>query len=262
MPLVTPYINQEREKIIRERALLEEKISEIEKELLNRERRIILITEGKTDTKLIKIAFEKINIDETFRDSICYYDFAKDSTLGDALNTLLNQMKNMSNPSIIVGLFDRDKPIHSSEKNDFIYLGNGVYKTNIPAIENGERGMDDKICIEHYFSNTEIKKSINGQGRLYMGNDFDKYGVSRDRKFCFQGWKRNKGINAISIIDAANKHIQEISDDAKIVTKDQFAEYVVNHPEEFNFKNFIRIYEHLRKIARHYNDIKNNTDNL
>lgn len=252
MPLVTPYINQEREKMLIERSTLENRIKEMENKIKSISGNIILITEGKTDTKLIKKSFEELDVDKKFISRISYYEFINNTTLGDDLNKLLDKLKNIDNASIIVGIFDRDKPICSCGENDFIYLGKNVYKTNIPAVENDERNKDDKICIEHYFSNSEIGKELPEHGHLYMGKDFNEYGVSNDGKYCFQGWSRNNSIKPISIIDGANKHLQQISDGAKIATKDQFAEYVINHPNEFNFDNFINIYELILKIVENH----------
>ena len=81
-----------------------------------------------------------------------------------------------------------------------------------------------------------------------MGRDFNKYGYSSDGAWCFQNYEKNQSLTPISIIDGANTHMQRLCDEAQIITKDDFADYVINHPVEFNFENFRKIFEVIRAI--------------
>ena len=154
---------------------------------------------------------------------------------------LLDKLSHINNNSIIIGLFDRDKTIFGEKGKTYASLGNNVFKTNIPALDNLERSLDDKICIEHYYSNREIKTETDG-GHLYMGEDFNKFGVSTDQNWCFQNKEKNKGIRDITIVDSGCNHLQRISESAKIISKNDFADYVISHPMEFDFTNYRLIY--------------------
>ena len=102
--------------------------------------------------------------------------------------------------------------------------------------------MDDKICIEHYYTNSEIE-TVTDFGHLYMAKDFNTFGVSSDGHWLFQNFSKNSALTPISIIDGASKHLQELDNSAAIITKDNFADYVINHSSEFDFSNFRLIYD-------------------
>lgn len=81
-----------------------------------------------------------------------------------------------------------------------------------------------------------------------MGKDFNQYGLSNDNKYCFQNFSKNNSITPISIIDSSNDHLQNLAEDARSITKDDFADYVISHPEEFNFENFKKIFNVISEI--------------
>ena len=96
----------------------------------------------------------------------------------------------MPKPSIVISIFDRDKHIVPNDKEkNYKSLGSKVYRFNIPALINNERNKDDKICIEHYYSNDEIEV-LTDFGHLYMGKDFNQYGLSHDNKYCFHNFSK------------------------------------------------------------------------
>ena len=155
-----------------------------------------------------------------------YYDFAGAKTLGEELGKLLEKLAQMPKPSIVIGIFDRDKHVVPNDRGkNYKALGSKVYRFNIPILVNSERTEDDKICIEHYYSNDEIEV-LTDHGHLYMGKDFNQHGLSYDNKYCFHNFSRNRSITPISIIDSSNDHLQKLMDDASAITKDDFADYV------------------------------------
>lgn len=249
LPLVSPYVKLEREKYLEQEQILRAKIDLIKQQYENKANRILLLTEGKTDIKHIKFAFEQLKLNESFMQRFDYYDFTGSKTLGEELGKLLEKLAQMPKPSIVIGIFDRDKHVSPNDKGkNYKYLGSKVYRFNIPALINSERKEDDKICIEHYYSNDEIE-SLTDFGHLYMGKDFNPYGLSHDNKYCFQNFSKNKNITPISIIDNSNDHLQKLTEDASCITKDDFADYVISHPEEFNFENFKKIFDVILEIA-------------
>ncbi len=254
LPLVSPYIKQERDKFIGREKELKKQLEEITEKYQNTTEKIVIITEGKTDIKHIKFAFEQLAVESTILDRIEYYDFTQKATLGDELVGLLEKLSKIPKNNIIIGIFDRDKHVSPNDKGKkYKTLGQNVFRFNIPPLSNEQRSEKDKMCIEHYYTDDEIGTQTDF-GHLYMGKDFNKYGLSNDGKWCFQGFARNSSITPISIIDASNVHMQKLCDDADIISKDDFADYVINHPNEFNFDNFLKIFNVIVEID---NDIRN-----
>lgn len=249
LPLVAPYVKREREKYLKQEQMLHAKIDTIKLRYENRTNRILLLTEGKTDIKHIKFAFEQLGLDEQLMQRFDYYDFAGAKTLGEELGKLLEKLAQMPKPSVVIGIFDRDKHVVPNDRGKkYKALGSKVYRFNIPALINSERKVDDKICIEHYYSNDEIEV-LTDHGHLYMGKDFNQHGLSHDNKYCFQNFSKNRSITPISIIDGSNDHLQRLTDDACSITKDDFADYVISHPDEFNFENFRKIFDVISEIV-------------
>ena len=251
LPIVAPYIKKARDQYLQESASIAEELRRVKAELQKISDKIIIITEGKTDIKHIQTAFSQLGLDQTMLARIEYYDFGEKKTLGDELRKLLSNLSSIPNTNIIIAILDRDKTIIPCQNGmSYAELPNNVFKFNIPGLETDERSLESKICIEHYYTNAEIQRET-GHGHLYMGKDFSKFGVSSDGKWIFQKFQQNNSITEISIVDGTNTHLQRIADDAKIATKDQFAEYVSSHPEEFDFRNFQKIYDVICEIYTH-----------
>lgn len=247
LPLVAPYIKREKDLYIEREKVLKSEYESVLQKYNNISGRIIIITEGKTDTKHIKVAFDNLDLDEAVIKKIDYYDFENSKVLGEDLKNLLDKLQNIPRNNAIIGIFDRDKGIFSDNGKPYKKMKNNVFKTNIPSLENEERKITDKICIEHYYTNAEIKTDT-GYGRLYMGDDFTQFGVSNDNLWIFQNYEKNNGITPISIIDSDNKHLQRIHNDAKIISKNDFAVYVEQNPEKFDFTNFKKLFDLIKQI--------------
>lgn len=249
MPLVTPYIVEERARYIKMKEDAESEIKQLSSKYKEATGKVILITEGKTDTKHIKVAFEQLNLEKSVLDRIEYYDFSDDSTIGEQLGSFLVKLSKIQNVNKIIGVFDRDKHVQNNDDGkEYQFLGNNVYRFNIPAISNSERKETDAICIEHYYSNSEIETRTE-YGHIYMGKDFNEFGVSNDSNWHYKGFAKNPQITSISIIDSSCKHIEKLNGTASIISKDDFANYVIKNPEKFNFENFRRIYEVIQSIC-------------
>lgn len=234
-----------------EAAELNERIQLLEKE---RERvkgltdKIFIVTEGKTDIKHIKNAFSKLySEDDEIISKIEYFDFAQKETLGDQLLDCAKQWALLPNASKIIAILDRDKHLQQNDKGKtYKSLGNNVFIFNIPPLINDERKEEDKISIEYYYTNQEIK-SETGTGRLYLPTDFDKYGTSIDGGWSINNYSKG-GLDSV-IIDRNMKRLEQKSDGAKIATKDEFAEFVIANPEKFNLNNFKKIYNVISQIV-------------
>lgn len=258
MPLVAPYIEEQSKELDKLKRMNED----LNNKLSNLTDRIIIITEGKTDVKHIETAFNSLkDLDQNILNRIKYYEFSENQTLGYAeLGRLLNHITKCTNNNTIIGIFDRDIDNNIlSQQETFKCLGNNVFACLIPPLENEERKKDDKICIEHYYTNDEITKILDNGRRLYLGNEFNKFGKSNDSKFTTKkgGSGSNSSQSDIAIFESCD--LRPIDDMALVATKNEFAEYVKNNTTEFNFENFRKIFDLIAEIVENANNSSNNT---
>lgn len=189
--------------------------------------------------------------------------------MGD--NDLLKMCESLSKlprSSPLICIFDHDntKIIDKVMNNgSFKYWGNNVYSFSIPVPEN--RKDTPLISIEHYYSDDEIKtpqKKDNVECRLYMGNEFDERGRSKQgNKLCTN--KSKCGTNKINILSRGKEEIvkSDLTDEADDVdyslSKSDFAWNIYNKEAGFNnfdFSDFIIIFEMIRDIIEHHNSQK------
>lgn len=189
--------------------------------------------------------------------------------MGD--NDLLKMCESLSKlprSSPLICIFDHDntKIIDKVMNNgSFKYWGNNVYSFSIPVPEN--RKDTPLISIEHYYSDDEIKtpqKKGNVECRLYMGNEFDERGRSKQgNKLCTN--KSKCGTDKINILSRGKEEIvkSDLTDGADDVdyslSKSDFAWNIYNKEAGFNnfdFSNFIKIFEMIRDIIEHHNSQK------
>lgn len=255
----------------------------------------LLITEGQTDWVHLESAYLALsNIEENkdlfnYLENIRFFEYeAKEQShkisklglgvtghplhkveMGD--NDLLKMCESISKlprSSPLICIFDHDntKIIDKVMNNgSFKYWGNNVYSFSIPVPEN--RKDTPLISIEHYYSDDEIKtpqKKDNVECRLYMGNEFDERGRSKQgNKLCTN--KSKCGTNKINILSRGKEEIvkSDLTDEADDVdyslSKSDFAWNIHNKEAGFNnfdFSNFIKIFEMIRDIIEHHNSQK------
>ena len=161
----------------------------------------------------------------------------------------------------LIFVADRDQDdINKKMGNETIGFkdwGNHVYSFVLPVPES--RKSTPNICIEHYYSNQEIKTKYeenNIQRRLFMGNEFDSRGNGLDNKF-FCCNRNICGKEKINIIEGSTKervilmidHSENPTNYA--LPKNEFAELVLTKAhgfDKFNFDNFLLIFEVIKKI--------------
>lgn len=255
----------------------------------------LLITEGQTDWVHLESAYLALsNIEENkdiFKqlENIRFFEYEakgqshKISKLGLGVtghplhkvemgdNDLLKMCESLSKlprSSPLICIFDHDntKIIDKVMNNgSFKYWGNNVYSFSIPVPEN--RKDTPLISIEHYYSDDEIKtpqKKDNVECRLYMGNEFDERGRSKQgNKLCTN--KSKCGTDKINILSRGKDEIvkSDLTDGADDVdyslSKADFAWNIYNKRAGFNnfdFSNFIKIFEMIRDIIEHHNSQK------
>lgn len=244
MPLIAPYLTEQKKKYDQELERANSELKKLQERYQSATEQIVILTEGKTDIKHLKVAFEHIEDTHRILPKISYYNFESQVLGADDLLPLLKKLASIPTKGITyLAMLDRDK---HNEDGDYSKIGENVFRFNLPALENDERKKEDKITIEHYYTDAEIQKET-GKGHLYQGKDFDKYGTSLDKNLFYSGFS-HRNILPYQIVDAGCKHIEKISDEKALCSKNDFAEYVLTHPNEFDFKNFKLVYELIYKI--------------
>lgn len=236
----------------------------------------LVITEGPTDWKHMKAAKNALSQKEENKAlfSGLNFDFLEyESPNGESngtvqLNmgakTLLSMCEMFSKipqKRKLIFVADRDQEdINKKMGNETIGFkdwGNHVYSFVLPVPES--RKSTPNICIEHYYSNQEIKTKYeenNIQRRLFMGNEFDSRGNGLDNKF-FCCNRNICGKEKINIIEGSTKErVILMTDHSENPTnyalpKNEFAELVLTKAhgfDKFNFDNFLLIFEVIKKI--------------
>ena len=239
----------------------------------------LIITEGSTDWKHMKAAYESLadtlseykdmdfefleyEPDNSNKNEYIKLDMGKDKLKStcEQCSKLRRDLK-LRRASKLIFIADRDdeKIKKSLGKEDEPYYrnwDNNVFSFVLPVPPH--RKDTPIICIEHYYTDEEIKTPtcINGiERRLYMGNEFHKNKVSLDQKLiCLD--KNSCGKDSIKIIDgSSNRQVYDINDDEceknLALTKMDFAEnilYRVAGFDKMNFDNFRLIFDVVKKI--------------
>ena len=231
----------------------------------------LIITEGSTDWKHMKTAFSALSKDSQYDDIFNGLEFEflgyepKNSgtdglklEMGDvALCSLCENAAKLPHTRKYIFVADCDVKTTNdklgNKGKEYKYWGNNTYSLILPIPQN--RQNTPGICIEHYYSDTEIKTEMDVSGvrrRLYLGKEFNKNGYSEIlNAFCEK--KNVCGSESIAIIEGTSKErVFSLDDDECSINlalpKMKFAEYVNQHPNEFSFRNFIEFFKIIRQI--------------
>lgn len=184
----------------------------------------LIITEGSTDWKHIKKYWEQFH--STTDVKFLEYEPANSKAntpikleMGSsALIEMCNAYSKLDLGKTFIFIADRDEPkivtSMGGKTKRYKYWGNHVYSFVLPLPPH--RDTTPNICIEHYYSDDEIKTpylcSDGIERRLFLGNDFDKYGRNVEKGLlCI---KRNIcGSDSIRVIDG--------SSDVRVVSTDE-----------------------------------------
>ena len=253
----------------------------------------LIITEGQTDWVHLEAAYRALSQDSKNKvlfsklGNIKFFEYeAKDQShliselgfgikgsplykgeMGDtSLQHLCESFSKLPRNNLVICIFDRDNnEIFKKVTNNGNYKdwGNNVYSFAIP-IPNEDREKTPLISIEHYYSDNEIKTTqLKGdvECRLYMGCEFDSFGRMIDgNKLCNS--LKKCGEDKINILSRGNEKIicKDSSDQNDYsLSKADFAWNIYNKRAGFNnfdFSNFIKIFEMIRDIIEHHNSQK------
>ena len=229
----------------------------------------LLITEGATDWRHIKAAFLELSARNENKELFENMEFEflefdppelhsnnQKLEMGNAtLCAMCTNFSKIKQKRKIIFIADCDDPTTnkklSCKGKKFKKWGNNVFSILLPLPEH--RKDTPLICIEHYYTDDEIKTSIavaEVSRRLYIGNEFDKHGVHysdsvicRKTNYC--------GANKINIIDDEVFRAQHGAEDNLALSKMLFATNILNKEPPFDqmcFNSFLELFEIIKEI--------------
>jgi RNA-directed DNA polymerase len=210
----------------------------------------LVITEGKTDWKHLKKALEKLSNEYPDLD-IEFLEYEDDIKMGSsALNGMIQGLQKVPHDRKIICVFDRDEKniMDKYGVEDFNNHGNNIYSLCIPKISE----VKDKISIEYYYNEDEIKTLDENERRLFLGTEFHaKSGNSKCGNYQLQD--KNKANKQIVIDNAVFKSDDPEWDTSIALTKNDFAENILNDVagfDEFNFDKYKLIFDIIKDIVK------------
>ena len=243
------------------------------KKLLNDDsviRSPLIITEGKTDSihlQTAKSKLENLEGNEFLKElNLEFFKFEQlDSSVikqiemgSKQLSTMCKEISKIRQNKKIIFIADSDVPeinnIVGSNSEELKYKdwGNNVYSFILPIPDS--RKDIGAICIEHLFTDAEIKTTDSNGRRLFLGNEFDERGIGIFNNSIMCERKTLCGENSISIIDGStNEKVTYLSDKHKNIalSKNSFAVNIANDILPFNnfdFSNFLSIFKIIDEI--------------
>lgn len=241
-----------------------------------KQEKMLVITEGATDWKHMKAAYNKLSqiseYDEIFNGldfEFLEYEPANSKTecenkleMGNkTLCSLCESYAKLKQKRKIVFIADCDNNDTNKKlgnnKDLFKKWGNNVYSFILPIPDS--RKETPNICIEHLYSDKVIKTEVPIENqqisrRLYMGNEFDERGISFKLGVTCER-KNICGKNSISIIEGSTgERVTTLEDGNKNIalSKMTFANMILDKKspfEDIDFDNFLDIFKILKQIS-------------
>ncbi len=249
----------------------------------NSNSKTIIVTEGSTDWKHLKAAFEKLQSSGKHNDIFDGLDFeffeyesgnSEDHTvhkmeMGNTMLSRICEIMSKLPPQSIRYIFiaDNDHPDTTKKLSDdgkrFKNWGNNVYSFVLPVPEH--RKDTPAISIEHYYTDDEIKTEwydpeAKISHRLYMRNEFDDRGISIDLDRVCENWKKSEkweksGKSSIAIIEGSSDErvtsLKNNNGTNYALPKSKFARMILEKQEpfdKFNFDCFLAVFEIIKSI--------------
>ena len=234
----------------------------------------LIVTEGSTDWRHMEAAREALSTHPECADWLPNLQFEfleydppnKNSALpklhmnNSELEKMCSTLSNIPQPRKTLFIADRDVPNIVNKLNGdrgYKNWGNNVFSFCLPIPE--FRTATPEICIEHYYKDDELKRTIDIDGiprRIYMGNEFDEFGRGLTDEKTYTGNTKNCcGIGKINIIDGNdNNRVVDTkpgNNTNYALPKSVFAEKVLNKEESFtnmDFTGFIPLFKLIRDI--------------
>lgn len=234
----------------------------------------LIITEGSTDWKHMKAAFNALRNDDRYGEwlSKLQFEFLEYEPLNSKidcatklqmscseLDELCQAYGKLPSKRKMIFIADNDDPITKKDLDGAPYKkwSGNVYSfcLSVPP-----HRTNSNICIEHLYTDDEITRKVilkdEVERRIYLGSEFDKSGhLIEDGTAYFCNAMQNQQERAKNaIVDGSDKKkvIKIGSDDTNYaLPKAEFAERVLNKQAPFdnmNFECFVPIFERIRDI--------------
>jgi len=213
----------------------------------------LIITEGKTDWKHLKAAFLRLKETGHLEDLDIEFNEYEDAMGDKELLKICRTYSRTPRARPNVCIFDRDNQSVltkvSGEDGSYKAWGNNVFSFAIPLP--AHRQDTPEISIEFYYKDSEIKR-VDSHGRqLFLSSEF----LENSGKH-----KENTELNCVIVnkIRASRTSIIDDQvfnrDDVNVaLTKNDFADYVLNQEDNFNdfdFSEFERIFNIILRIVK------------
>ncbi len=238
MPLIAPHI-EEFQKTLDERAKQIKYLTDEINKLSSITEKVIIYTEGKTDVDYLKTAFNEYSEYAPIAQRIEYYDIESAACTGDGeLKKLFDYLQKGKDTNIKICMFDRDSEKMIINKK-FEEAPNNVFRFNIPIPNH--RNAEDKISIEHYFTDDDLNTVDSNGRKIFLAKEFDDKGMSLDGKYFYQYAKKHNDpkYNPLEIINGCeSKRVfknEPNNMDNFAMTKDDLAKHVMNKDDNFKF---------------------------
>lgn len=225
-----------------------------EAEKMYDETKILVLTEGKTDCKYLKKAYEKLS--KTINIKLDFLNGDSD------LKKLIESQRLLgANAKKIIAIFDRDNPsIYRTyfQNPDEIkeIVPSKVYAICLPIPSH--RVGEQEISIEHYFTDDELRIPYDGK-RIFQVMEFNNFGIHNDGdkicKYLTYHYLEHTGIYVLSGSD--DKKVYDLSGTTNYsLSKDDYCDKVINSEpgfEKISFNEyellFSKIEECIKKIS-------------
>lgn len=170
--------------------------------------------------------------------------------MGDKeLDSIIQRIEKIPNSKKIIFMFDRDNNeiIKKYTNEEFNNHSNNVYSFCIPKIDDNL----DKISLEFYYNEDDLKTTDEKERRLFIGNEFNpNTAVSRCKRFVI---KNKYEVKPLEIIDNNVFALEDEEFKTNLaLPKNHFAEYILNNKkgfDNFNIGNFKKIFDVIEKIV-------------
>jgi len=219
-------------------------------EKLKQDTKTLIITEGKTDWKHLKNAYNQLKMETEFNQlelEFLEYDEENLKMSDSQLNTLLRELAKVEHSRKIIGIFDSDeangKKYASKRKH---ILSNNVYAFSIPKPL--FRADYEGISIELLYQDSDLKsEDVNGR-RLFLTSEFS---TTSGRHLEDKMLTYSDNVSKLKHPKIIDNNVYNADDINVALSKNQFAEYILNQEEDFNnfdLNSFEEIFRIIKEI--------------
>ena len=219
----------------------------------------LIITEGKTDWKHLKLALKTLisNNQHTSLD-VDFFEYESEVNMGDIrLSQMTEHMATLPQKRKMIFVFDRDNPeiikTMSGIPQDFKIWGNNVYSVCLPIPEH--RANYKNLSIELYYTEEKLRTFDSATGkRLWFSNEIEIITRPTTGKKIYRAQAiadPDEELNK-KVFDQPADKIVDIDGRAVGLTKSAFAEVMISSSQNFtaiDMRGFSSFFSILEKIC-------------